>query len=491
MANPATGEGSASQSVPTSVRTAENVPTWSLSPKSRSQIKDNFQLVAEEFSSLKEHVQKLQDAITSNTTSQRELMATLNGEATRNQALYSQLAALRDDMNRLQLKFGEMERNNPFPQSARQENTPTTLVEQASPFHPANLFAGEAVGEGSVSGPAQAPARSVSFAVPGSTPEPMSVSLGHGSKKAEDPPVNEAPAAPEEVKTADISDGAFQKFAFYGFGPSGSLGTGGTLGGGLNLSFMKGPKLTNYSGAGDAEKWLDNCEAFMEGHGLPPTHFRVCIPKIRLFLEGMAKQWYTATFRDQPLPTWHAFRTSLIAEFKGEDKAKTAREKLAKMVQLDTIPKYISYFRSIRRDIPDLEDREAYHAFRRGLKRHLLVEVEKVEAMKGDEMGLLQLQQYVAEMERLIDAPKGKGTTTSQKTANLKGGGISTAGKQDYGKPTVQERQPSQSSSPRKGSKPPLDKSKMVCYNCGKSGHSAKECRAPKKVGASGGPPKK
>jgi hypothetical protein len=29
------------------------------------------------------------------------------------------------------------------------------------------------------------------------------------------------------------------------------------------------------------------------------------------------------------------------------------------------------------------------------------VEVEKVEAMKGDEMGLLQLQQYVAEMERL------------------------------------------------------------------------------------------
>jgi hypothetical protein len=47
----------------------------------------------------------------------------------------------------------------------------------------------------------------------------------------------------------------------------------------------------------------------------------------------MAKQWYTATFRDQPLPTWHAFRTSLIAEFKGEDKAKIAREKLAKMVQ--------------------------------------------------------------------------------------------------------------------------------------------------------------
>ena len=129
MANPATGEGSASQSVPTSVRTAENVPTWSLSPKSRSQIKDNFQLVAEEFSSLKEHVQKLQDAITSNTTSQRELMATLNGEATRNQALYSQLAALRDDMNRLQLKFGEMERTNPFPQSARQENTPTTPVD--------------------------------------------------------------------------------------------------------------------------------------------------------------------------------------------------------------------------------------------------------------------------------------------------------------------------------------------------------------------------
>ena len=104
MANPATGEGSISQSVPAPVRTTENVPTWTSSPESRSQVKDNFQLMAAEMTLLKDHVQKLQVALTSFTTSQRELMATLTGENTRNQALYSQLAALREDMTHMQLK---------------------------------------------------------------------------------------------------------------------------------------------------------------------------------------------------------------------------------------------------------------------------------------------------------------------------------------------------------------------------------------------------
>ena len=169
MANPATGEGSSSQSVRPSNPTSENALTWASSPVSRSQIKDNFQMLAEEVTLLKGQVQQLQAALTSNTTSQRELLASLNGEVTRNQALYSQMAAIRDHMSRIELKLGQEEQRNPFPQSTRQENTPTTPVDQAFPFQPANLFNEEAVGDGSISGPAQAPARSVSFAVPGST----------------------------------------------------------------------------------------------------------------------------------------------------------------------------------------------------------------------------------------------------------------------------------------------------------------------------------
>ena len=477
------------------VRTPEpTVDAWTDEPRSQTQVRANFRVIrnwAENVDQMRLQFQQLSLTVQAQNQKIQDLSQALNGEVVRNQALLGLMATLQSDMEDLKVMLRQVKQPTPMNQSVQQENDFVTWG--ASPSNasvePTRLF-GSPEDPMVASGVKASLVGKVSFASPPASPAGESVSLGLGSNKGKEPTHPSAPKGPEEVRTADLPQAFFPRYS-EGGDPTSSLNTG-TLGNGLNLSFFKGPKLTNYTGNSDPEKWLEQCEAFMEGHDVPPSQFRVCIPKLRLFMEGMAKTWYTATYSGKAVPTWSDFRKALLAEFKGEDKAKVAREKLAKLVQLDTVPKYIAYFRSVRRDIPDLEEKEAYHAFRRGLKPHILMEIKKVEAMAmGQEMELPQLQQYAADMERLLDGTKGKPTLKSPKPAASSGGSSSQEGGSSKGQPPAQGKPAAQSSPTTQGSKQAQGKAKVTCYNCGKSGHTAKECRAPKKEGTGGGPPPK
>lgn len=73
---------------------------------------------------------------------------------------------------------------------------------------------------------------------------------------------------------------------------------------------------------------------------------------------------------------WGRFQQAFSQQFTNADYVKIARDKLARLRQIDSVSKYNYAFNQTMFEIPDMNPAEALHAYTRGLKNKIRIEVE-------------------------------------------------------------------------------------------------------------------
>lgn len=207
---------------------------------------------------------------------------------------------------------------------------------------------------------------------------------------------------------------------------------------GTLVSQLKVPKLSTYTGREDPELWIRGVEETFAALEIPAARFHSLIPRLVLHLADGAKEWWYSTWGKEgsALPSsWDLFKKEFIAAHGNPTKVQEARDKLVSIRQTSSVSSYLTYFRSLVRQIPDLQESESYHIFKRGLKPSIKQRILEFEAIFGKTLDFSAMVSLALQME------------------SIHGSSSSTIS-------------PGKTSSPE-------------CYKCGLPGHKAKNCKTP------------
>ena len=131
-------------------------------------------------------------------------------------------------------------------------------------------------------------------------------------------------------------------------------------------------KPTRYDGTlgTDPTVWLFQFNQYADITNVPAAQR----PKLAAtYLDGKAASWWMHLVNDQPNRsadgiTWQTFYDSLVQAFKPVNSKKIARNKIAGLKQTNSVQKYNDEFRTLCRDIDDMNEAEKLDRYIRGLK---------------------------------------------------------------------------------------------------------------------------
>ena len=157
------------------------------------------------------------------------------------------------------------------------------------------------------------------------------------------------------------------------------------------MSFMKPNKPGSFDGTRDAltvRAWIHSVEKYLrliqvgQSTMIGPD---VAIDFCSTFMTGTAANWwYTVVHENKVPPTWEAFKLLVETEFVPQDSVVRARDRLNKLRQKTSVASYLSEFRNMVIDIPDMSETEKLARFCEGLKPHILLEVRKENPIRLD-----------------------------------------------------------------------------------------------------------
>ncbi|XP_048228420.1 uncharacterized protein LOC125369605 [Ricinus communis] len=238
------------------------------------------------------------------------------------------------------------------------------------------------------------------------------------------------------------------------------------------------PKPKAYGGAMSAREinnFLWNLERYFDAVGIVDDATKV--KSISLYLSDIATVWWRRRCEDVKkglctINTWDDFGRELKKQFYPDNTEKEARSKLRQLQHRDGyIREYVKEFPELMLEIPDLGEKEAFHAFIDGLSRWAQLELER--------RGVQDLATAIAVAESLIELkkdsfkPKVKKYEGSDKGGGDRGKSSTKDGKALYKDKGKWKKEDKRSSSPEK----------LACFICD-GPHRAYDCPKRGKLGA-------
>src|SRR5690242_18343421 len=126
----------------------------------------------------------------------------------------------------------------------------------------------------------------------------------------------------------------------------------------------------------NAKVWVMDVECYFRLAGIDDDTDRLMF--VQLLLRGRVKWWWHQQLEipnATTTTTWNAFKESLVEQFTDPNAIERAERRLENLSQSHSIVDFVSTFREIAFEIPDLKEREKIKYFVRGLKEELAKEV--------------------------------------------------------------------------------------------------------------------
>jgi hypothetical protein len=244
------------------------------------------------------------------------------------------------------------------------------------------------------------------------------------------------------------------------------------------------PKVPTFGGKKeDVRPWADNMLSQLYARQLNPESSEAVFYAAAHFTDRAAV-WFLSRKKATGdnlfggFTTFTELRTALEAEFGDPNPGQRARDKLERCRQRTSVADYTHEFRTILLDLPHRDEADNIYSFIKGLKE------------KTREMVMLQEPSTLEDAIRLAHQADSIILATLRKrhplppTSNT--GPVPMDLTHVRAKPvrttpsSANHRAPYFAAHTSNSPRPPRDLSNVKCYNCGKHGHLARTCRAPK-----------
>ena len=219
-------------------------------------------------------------------------------------------------------------------------------------------------------------------------------------------------------------------------------------------------KPDSFNGKGSIESWMTHMSNYVKDES-EENAMAIAIS----YLEGPAHDWWighSQTEEGQLIQTWTALKSALASRFITLNKAKIARDKLAKWKQMKDVSSFNDDFQRIVLDIPNISIEEQIDRYTRGLKAYIWKELCTREYTSLNDA--MRDAERVESAHKRIGKPAGnrrndKGDTIIRKTD---GPVPMELGNFELKKLTPAERE--------------LCRKEGRCYRCRQKGHLANKC---------------